>query len=627
MLMKTKITAIFEVYMKKYSVTILTLILLTLVICAPLNNNPKEIFVDDMLSKMTLEEKIGQMTQVDYSAFEDFNDIEKYAIGSVLWGGGSEISDITPQGWANVSDQLQTYAGKTRLKIPLLFGIDAVHGHNNVDGAVIFPHNIGLGCTQNPELIEKSARATAEEIAGTGIHWTFAPCVAVARNERWGRTYESFSEDPELVAKLGAAAVKGFENGNLSAKDAVLSCTKHYMGDGGTTNGKDQGHTEVDEETLRKIHLPGYIQAIKENTGSIMASYNTWDGIKMHGNKYLLTDVLKNELGFKGFIVSDWAAIDQLPGDYKSDIEICINAGMDMIMIPNGPREQGVVEETDNGPITKNTYFDFIKYTKELVEENKIPMSRIDDAVTRILNVKYDLDLFNKLTHDKELLSKIGSKEHRDIAKECVRESLVLLKNENNTLPVSKSAKRIHLAGTGADNIGMQCGGWTISWQGEVGDVISGGTTILDAFKNSAPEGTEITYSEDASNAHGADYCIVVVGEKPYAEMFGDRENLALSEDDINVIKIAKDSGAKVIVVLLSGRPLIINSALELADAFVAAWLPGSEGQGVADVLFGDYNFKGRLSHSWPKDMSQIPVNKDDENYDPLFKINYGLCY
>lgn len=613
--------------MKKSFSLIIPLISLFITSSVPSENNKKEKFVNDLLSQMTLEEKIGQMTQVDYLAFTDFNDIAKYGIGSILWGGSSEVDNITAAGWAKATEELQSFSSKTKLKIPLLLGIDAVHGHNNVNGAVIFPHNVGLGCTGNPQLIEKAARAAAEEIAGTGIHWTFAPCVAVARNERWGRTYESFSEDPEVVAQLGAAAVRGLEKGNLSAKDAVLSCTKHYLGDGGTTNGKDQGNTEVDEETLRKIHLPAYIEALKVGTGSIMASYSSWNGLKMHGNKYLLTDVLKNELGFKGFIVSDWAGIDQLPGDYKSDIETCINAGLDMVMIPNGPSMQGVVEDTPNGPVTKNTYYDFIKYMKELVEEGKIPMSRIDDAVQRILGAKYDLDLFNKLKVDKELLAKVGSQEHRDVAKKCVRESLVLLKNNEQTLPLPKKDVKIHLAGRGADNIGMMCGGWTISWQGENGDVISGGTTILQAFKNSVDKNTKITYSENGTGAEGADYCVIVVGEDPYAEGRGDREELDLSSEDINTINNAKQSGSKVVVVLLSGRPMIINSVLDVADAFVAAWLPGTEGQGLADVLFGDYNFSGKLSHSWPRNMEQVPINKDDADYDPLFAINYGLTY
>ena len=389
--------------------------------------------IQDLISKMTLAEKIGQMTQVDYAAFEDFSDIEKYFIGSVLWGGGSEIDDIKAAGWAKASDELMKHSLSTRLGIPILLGVDAVHGHNNVDGAVIFPHNIGLGCTRNPELIEKAANITAKEIAGTGMHWTFAPCVAVARNERWGRTYESFSEDPELVAKLGAAAIRGFERKNLASNEAVLSCTKHYVGDGGTSKGKDQGDAEVNEEALREIHMQGYISAIKENTGSIMVSFNSWNNEKLHGNKYLISDVLKGELGFKGFVVSDWAAIDQLHGDYKSDIEKSINAGIDMVMIPNGPAVQGK-ENT-------NTYHDFITKLKELVDEGKVSISRIDDAVYRILRAKFNLNIFNKTKADQELLSKIGSQEHRDVARKCVQQSLVLLKNENKSLPISKKNK------------------------------------------------------------------------------------------------------------------------------------------------------------------------------------------
>jgi beta-glucosidase len=570
--------------------------------------------VERMLSKMTLDEKIGQMTQVDYTAFKDFDDIQNYFIGSVLWGGSSEIDDITPKGWATVSDKLQQHALKTRLKIPLLLGIDAVHGHNNVNGAVIFPHNIALGATGNPKLVEKAARITATEVAGTGMNWTFAPCVAVARNERWGRTYESFGEDPELVAKLGAAAVVGLEGKNTADKSSILSCTKHYLGDGGTTNGKDQGNTECDEKTLRKIHLPGYIEAIKAGTGSIMASYNSWNGEKLHGHKYLLTDLLKKELGFDGFIVSDWAAIDQLGPNYKDVIEKSINAGLDMVMIPNG----------DDKP---NNYKEFIKYLKELVSEGRVSIERIDDAVRRILKEKYRLGLFEKTVTDKNLLSKIGSKEHRKLARECVRQSLVLLKNDNKTIPLKKNVSRIHFAGKGADSIGMQCGGWTISWQGKTSEVLDGGTTILQAAKKVVSPKTKITYSEDGSGAEGADFAVVVVGEEPYAEMFGDREKLILSDNDLQIISRIKKTGIPVVVVLLSGRPLIINEALKLSDAFIAAWLPGTEGQGVTDVLFGDYKPTGKLPITWPKSMDQIPINKDDNNYDPLFPFGYGLTY
>ncbi|MBK7107251.1 MAG: glycoside hydrolase family 3 C-terminal domain-containing protein [Ignavibacteriae bacterium] len=580
--------------------------------------------VKELLSKMTLEEKIGQMTQVDQNALVDYNDITKYAIGSVLWGGNSEIADISAGGWTKMADTLIGFSLKTRLGIPILLGIDAVHGHNNVNNAVIFPHNIGLGCTRNPELVEEVAKVAAQEISATKIHWTFAPCVAVVRDERWGRTYESFSENPELVAQLGAAAVKGFENGNLASPEAVLSCTKHYMGDGGTTNGKDQGNAEYDEQSLRKIHLPGYISAMKEKTATIMISYSSWNGEKMHGHKYLITDLLKGELKYEGFIVSDWAAIDQLEGDYKSDIEKSINAGLDMIMIPNGPALQGKVG-VNGQPI--NTYFDFIKNLKELVAEGKVPLTRIDDAVSRILKAKFNFDLFNKVKIENNLSAKVGSKENREVGRKAVQQSLVLLKNENNILPISKEVKNILVSGRGADNVGMQCGGWTISWQGNNGEVVKGGTSILNAVKNSVSKNTNVITSLDGSNAENADVIIVVVGENPYAEGFGDDQDLTLSEEDIKTISKVKESNKPFVVILLSGRPMIINNELEKANAFVAAWLPGSEGQGIADVLFGDVDFSGKLSFTWPKNIEQIPINVGDENYDPLFPYGYGLTY
>lgn len=580
--------------------------------------------VNNLLDKMTLDEKIGQMTQVDFLALEDFSDISKFYIGSVLWGGDSEIDDLSPKGWAKISDSLINSSLKTRLGIPLLLGIDAVHGHNNVDGAVIFPHNIGLGCTRNPELVEKAARITAKEIAGTGIHWTFAPCIAVARDERWGRTYESFSEDPQLVAEMGAAAVRGFESDNLSNEDAVLSCTKHYVGDGGTTNGVDQGNTEVDEETLRKIHLPGYISAIKENVGSIMASYSSWNGEKLHSQSYLINDVLKGELGFEGFVVSDWAAIDEISNDYKTNIEKSINAGIDMVMIPYGPASQGQLNKKGK---LKNTYNDFLSNLKVLVEEGKISQNRINDAVRRILTAKFKLDLFNKTKTNFELLKEIGSQEHREISRECVQQSLVLLKNENNILPISKKIKNLHVTGRGADNIGMQCGGWTIAWQGANGNVISGGTTILSAVKNMVDHNTVVTTSTDGSGCENADLVLVVIGEDPYAEMHGDKKNLSLTNEDIKVIEKVKSEGKPMVVIILSGRPVIINSVLESANAVVAAWLPGTEGQGIADVLFGDVNFTGKLSFTWPKDMDQIPINLGDTIYEPLFPYGYGLTY
>jgi beta-glucosidase len=570
--------------------------------------------VDSLMSLMTLDEKIGQMTQVDLYALSDTNDITKYFIGSVLSGGDSDPSSNSAEEWADNYDHIQSYALKTKLKIPIIYGIDAVHGHNNVLGAVIFPHNIGLGCTRNPELVEEAARVTAEEVAATGIDWAFAPCVAVARNEKWGRTYESFGETPELVSEMGEAEVKGFQTDNLAGLTSILACAKHYLGDGGTTNGKDQGNTQCNEQTLRKLFLPPYQAAIKAGVGSIMVSYSSWNGEKMSENKYLLTDVLKKELGFRGFLVSDWAAIDQLGPNYKSDIEKSINAGLDMIMIPNGPGK-------------KNNFIEFINDLKNLVKENKVSISRINDAVRRILRVKFEMGIFEHPYTDRSLLKTVGSKKHRQVARECVRQSLVLLKNDNKTLPLSKNLKKIFVAGKSADNIGNQCGGWTISWQGESGNVTTGGTTILQAIKQAVGSETQVVYSKDGSGTKGADVGIVVVGETPYAEGRGDSNDLSLSKEDEETIQKVKESGTPTVVILISGRPMIINKALKNCDAFIAAWLPGTEGEGVADVIFGDYNPTGKLSRSWPRSNLQIPINFGNLNYNPLFPYGYGLTY
>lgn len=565
--------------------------------------------VDELISKMTIDEKIGQMIQVDRSAvINNPQDIKNYYIGSILSGGGSAPATNTPEAWADMYDQFQSYALQTRLKIPLIYGIDAVHGHNNVYGAVIFPHNIGLGCTRNPELVEKVARAAAEEVAATGIDWTFAPCIAVPQDERWGRTYEGFGETPELAVMMAAPAVRGFQTEILgSSNSSILACAKHFLGDGGTKGGKDQGDTQLDEAIIRKIHLPGYISAINAGVGSIMASYSSINGLKMHGSKYWLTDVLKGELKFQGFIVSDWGGVDQLPGDYKSKLETAINAGIDMVMLPYD-------------------YKNFFITMKQLINEKRIPVSRIDDAVRRILKVKFQLGLFEKPYTDRSLLSKFGSQEHRMIAREAVRQSLVLLKNENKILPLSKNAKRILVAGKAANDLGIQCGGWTISWQGSSGNVTIG-TTILEAIKKAVSPNTSVSYSVDGNEIDNADVAIVVIGEEPYAEGQGDRSDLNLSTKDINLITNIKSKGIPVVAILISGRPMIITNLLDYCDAFIAAWLPGSEGDGIADVLFGDYKPTGKLSLSWPKSMNQIPINIGDENYDPLFPYGYGLTY
>ncbi len=560
--------------------------------------------VEDLLSRMTLEEKIGQMTQADRQYLQSEDDIREYGLGSLLSGGGSSPPVNTPDSWADMYDRYQSYALQTRLRIPLIYGIDAVHGHNNVKGAVIFPHNIGMGCTRNDSLVEAAARITAKEVAGTGIDWTFGPCIAVPRDERWGRTYEGFGETSELAEHMAGASVRGFQGQDLADGSTILACAKHYVGDGGTTNGIDQGDTRVDEATLRAIHLPGYIAAIAAGVGSIMASFSSWNGQKLHGHHYLLTTVLKEELGFEGFVVSDWAGIDQLPGSYSSDVETSINAGIDMVMVPN-------------------RYPEFIHTLKSLVEEGKISESRIDDALRRILRIKFKLGLFEWPFTDRSLTSQIGSTEHREVARACVRESLILLKKKDGVLPISKNLTRIHVAGKHADNLGYQCGGWTITWQGGSG-AITIGTTILEAIRKAA-QGANVTFTVDGTQADGADVGIAIIGETPYAEGRGDRADLSLTEEDIRTVRNLKNAGLKVVVIVISGRPLILTPILHYCDAIFAAWLPGTEGLGVTDVLFGDHPPKGKLSHSWPRNMEQIPINYGDLNYNPLFPYNHGI--
>ena len=582
--------------------------------------------VAPVLAKMTLEEKVGQMTQAEQDALKDVNDIQNYFLGSLLSGGNSDPkAGNSLEAWTEMYDRYQSLALKSRLGIPILYGVDAVHGHNNVLGAVVFPHNIGLGCTRNPALVERAARITAKEVRATGINWTFAPCVTVVRDERWGRTYEAFGETPELARTLGEAAVRGLQGADLKDPLGVLACAKHFAGDGGTTFGTgvpkqpnsterwplDRGDTRLSEKELKEIHMQGYVTAIKAGVGSIMPSYNSWNGVKASGSKRLLTEILKDEMGFEGFLISDYDAIDELPGDYRSDIEQSINAGMDMVMVPQKYRE----------------FFDTLV---ALVKEGRVPMSRIDDAVRRILRVKFAMGLMDKQRNhmaDRSLHKSFGSAEHREVARECVRQSLVLLKNEKRALPIGKSLSRVHVAGKSADDIGNQCGGWTVAWQGKSGEVTTGGTTILKAIRDTVSKSTKVTFSPDGAGASGADIGVVVIGETPYAEMLGDSEDLQLAKEDIEAIDNMKKAGIPVVAVLVSGRPLIIDQALSRCDALVAAWLPGTEGQGVADVLFGDYKPTGKLSFSWPRSVAQIPINFGDRNYDPLFKYGFGLSY
>jgi beta-glucosidase len=562
--------------------------------------------VEALLAQMTLHEKIGQMTQADESALKDGRAVRDFFMGSVLSGGDSLPKPNDPATWAQMVDRFQSQALSTRLGIPMIYGVDAVHGDGDVKGAVLFPHNIGLGATRNPDLVQKAARVTAREVAGTGARWAFAPCIAVARDERWGRTYESYGESPELAELLGPAAVRGFQDAPDSEPGtAVLASAKHFVGDGGTFAGMDQGDTRVTEQELRKIHLPGYLACIKAGVGNVMVSYSSWNDAPMHGNKRLLTDVLKGELGFTGFVVTDWAAIDKMSDDYKQDVEVAINAGIDMVMVPIH-------------------YRDFVADMKELVAAGRIPMARIDDAVRRILKQKVRFKLWERPFTDPALTAQIGSAEHRAVARQAVAQSLVVLKNDKNVLPIQSNA-RVHLCGFRADDMGVQCGGWSVGWRGHRG-AITPGTTIRQGFEQVLGAG-RVDFSKDAAGAEKADLVVAVVGEDPYAEGSGDRDKLELGAEDRALIDAAKRSGKPLVIVLLSGRPLILGDLVNSARALVAAWLPGTEGAGIADVLGGGVKPTGKLPCSWPREMAQIPINVGDPDYAPLFEYGFGLSW
>ena len=580
-------------------------ILMNLLLCLATIGQTVDQMADSILNLMTLEEKVGQMTQVERGEFENIQDIATYGIGSVLSGGGSSPNPNTVSSWANMYDNFQSIALQSNLGIPLIYGVDAVHGHNNVYGAVIFPHNIGMGCTWNPELIRTANQIVAREVAATGIDWTFSPCIAVPRDERWGRTYEGFGETPEVQKIMARESVLGLQGTDLGSGETILACAKHFVGDGGTTDGIDQGNTEVTEAILRDIHMVGYTDAIDAGVGSIMASYNSWNGEKLHGHEYLLTDVLKNELGFEGFIISDWKGVDQVDENYRTAIKRGINAGIDMVMVPD-------------------RYEVFISHLISLVEDGEVSGDRIDDAVRRILKQKLLLNLFEEPFADPSLASSVGSPAHRDVARQAVRESMVLLNAKNDVLPLQKDGQTIMVAGTLAADLGAQCGGWTITWQGSNGDITTG-TDILTGIENMAGN-SEVIYSPNGDHNGPVDVAVVVVGEKtPYAEGAGDRTSLNLEEADINLMKRLKEAGIPTVAVLASGRPIVLGEMLPYTDAMIAAWYPGTEGEGIAEVLFGDYQPSGQLTHSWPREMAQVPINMGDEDYSPLFEYRHGL--
>jgi beta-glucosidase len=559
--------------------------------------------VEALLARMTLDEKIGQMTQADKSALPGGREVRDFFMGSVLSGGDSLPKPNDPSSWAEMTDRFQSQALATRLGIPIFYGVDAVHGDGDVKGAVLFPHQIGMGATRNPDIVQKAARVTAREVAGSGARWTFGPCIAVARDERWGRTYESYGESPALAELLGPAAVRGFQDADDGS--AVLASAKHFLGDGGTFGGKDQGDTRITEEEMRKIHLPGYIACLKAGVGSVMVSYSSWNGTPMHANKEMITDVLKGELGFAGFVVTDWAAIDKMSNDYRQDVEVAINAGIDMVMVPIRYRE-------------------FVADMKALVTAGRIAMTRIDDAVRRILKQKVRFKLWERPFTDRALTAQIGSAEHRAVGRQAVQQSLVVLKNDQHVLPLASGA-RVHLCGFRADDMGVQCGGWSVGWRGRRG-AVTPGTTIRQGFAEVLGAG-RVDFSTDAAGAEHSDVVVVVVGEDPYAEGSGDRQKLELSADDRALIDAAKRSGRPLVIVLLSGRPLILGDVVDGASALVAAWLPGTEGAGIADVLSGAVKPTGKLPCTWPREMAQIPINVGDPSYAPLFEYGFGLSW
>jgi beta-glucosidase len=575
--------------------------------------------VKPLLSKMSLDEKIGQMTQPDQMYLKSIDDIDKYHLGSLLSGGDSDPkSGNDLKSWTDMYDGYQARALKTRLRIPLVYGVDGLHGHNNVIGATIFPHNIGLGCTRSAKLVENAARITAEEIRATGVNWTFAPCVTVPQDIRWGRTYEGFAESPDVVKVLGEAATRGLQRGlAFDHPLSVLGCAKHYAGDGGTTLGTgtpmgqgkraalDQGDTRLDEATLRRIHLQGYITTVNAGVGSIMPSYSSWNGEKCSGHKRLMQEILKDEFGFEGFLISDYKALNQLPGNYSQQVEKSINAGMDMVMVPED-------------------YAGFFNTLKQLVEQEKVPLSRIDDAVTRILRVKFAMGLMDPKRSqlaDRSLHKTFGSAEHRAVARQAVRESCVLLKNDKKVLPLAKGG-RIHVGGKSADNVGNMCGGWTIQWQGKSGGDQTG-TSILAALRKA---GNQVTISQDGSGGAGAKVGVAIIGETPYAEMMGDRTDLRLAPEDVAVVEKMKADGLAVVAVIVSGRPVVIDAILGKADAILAAWLPGTEGDGVVDVLSGSYKPSGKLSYTWPRgDSTSYHIGAP--GYKTLYEFEYGMSY
>jgi beta-glucosidase len=576
---------------------------------------PVEERVTALLGQMTLAEKIGQMTQVENHSIDPATS-GGFALGSILSGGGGSPSSNTPEAWYDMVNAYQQAALGTRLGIPMIYGIDAVHGNNNVFGATIFPQNAGIGATHDPALVTRECAATAVEMNAVGIRWTFGPVVAVPQDVRWGRTYEGYGETTDLVSQLGTACVQGFQGSSLSAPDTAAVTLKHFIGDGGTGYGTstasgptgryllDQGVDQMDEATLLKLFLPPYKAGIDAGARIVMTSFSGTSAGKVHGDKHLITDVLKGQLGFTGFVVSDWGGVDQVvPGDYSASVSQSINAGIDMIMVP----------------------YDYVRFTTtttQLVQAGTIPQSRIDDAVSRILRVKFEMGLFENPMPPAGKTAGSGSAENRALARQAVAESATLLKTTSGALPIA-AGRKVLLSGPGADDIGISSGGWTISWQGSAG-AITTGTTLKDAL--AAKLANNLTYDPNGSFPAGttADVGVVVVAERPYAEGVGDSSTLALPASDLALVAKMRSHVKTLIVVVISGRPMLLDDLCS-ADAIMAAWLPGSEDEGLADVLLGDKPFTGTTPYTWPKTVDDSPRMGKSACQGAVYPVGYGL--
>jgi len=596
-----------------------------------------------LVSRMTLREKIGQMTQVEKNSIAP-EQVREHAIGSVLSGGGGNPEPNTPESWTAMVTAFDTASRQSRLGIPMIYGVDAVHGHNNVVGATIFPHNIGLGAAGDPDLVRRIGRATAIEVAATGVRWDFAPAVSIPLDVRWGRTYEGYGQDTELVSRLAVAFVEGLRGDDESAPDAVLPSVKHYVADGATRFGTstrlqrfqevhdrtmanaqvdegfrrlveagawriDQGFAEGSDAWLREVVLPPYQACLEAGALNVMASYSAWNGTRMHENHELLTEVLKGEFGFEGFVVSDWEGIELLGPDYDAAVASSINAGVDMYMVPFD-------------------YLRFIDALERLVQEGSVPVSRIDDAVRRILAVKLRMGLF-EVGDERPNLDRVGAPEHRALAREAAAASQTLLENDDDLLPLETSGRSLLIAGRAADDVGLACGGWSISWMGSAG-AITPGSTFMDGVRELAPD-ADVVYEPDGDGAARADVGVVVVAEEPYAEGLGDRYSVRLDDGQQAMVRRVRARVDRLVVILVSGRPLVLGPALDAADAIVAAWLPGSESAGVADPLFGRTGYHAKLRFQWPASDEQLPLHPfggampSPEAGDPVWAIGHGL--